>query len=87
MSDANNQTCTVAIFHNVKSRFGGVLSFYSKLSSLHEIISFRNGATYNSSVLYFDFYTKYWTTCEFLLFWKSAGPILDLLGATIAPNL
>ena len=27
MSDANIQTCTVAIFHNVKSRFGCVLQF------------------------------------------------------------
>ena len=51
-------------------------SFYSRLSSLHEIAPciskrFRNDTTYTSTALYFDFYIKYWTTSGFLLFWKS----------------
>ena len=58
---------------------GLFFSFYSRLSSLHEIVpyiskSFRNGATYSSTVLNFDFCIKYWTTSGFLLlFWKISG--------------
>ena len=38
MSNANNQICTVAIFHSVKSRLSCVLQFFSRLLPLHEIL-------------------------------------------------